>query len=167
MRKISALVIVASLAACGSKTFVSGHPTRQAQFVHVAANVEGALATSEYGDRCRTPCNLPLLADRGGAITISAPGFASQRHLVGSEYLLVEPPPSSISGSVFKGGGLSGVKLGASASLGGPRKVAILDEGYLLVELAALTEGEADPLGADELTSGQRYTLDEWEARAK
>lgn len=167
MRKLAILLVVPALAACGSKNFVSGHAMKQAQFLHVAANIDGALATSEYGDSCRTPCNLPLLADRGGKVTITAPGYASQRHLVSSEYLLVEPPPTTISASVITGGRWSGVSVGASTSLAGPRKVAVLDEGLLLVELDQLEEGEVDTLAPDELTTGKRYSLEEWEDRAK
>lgn len=155
------------LASCGAKNFVSGHPTSQAQFLFVDANVDGALVTSEYGDSCRTPCNIPLLADRGGKVMISAPGHASQRHLVGSEYLVVTPPPTTVSASVFTGGRWSGVSVGASTSFSGPKRIAVLDEGLLLVELQPLGEGEVDPLQPGELTTGRRYTLDEWEARAK
>ena len=169
---MSARLILAStlvplgLSACASPNFVAGHPTKQAQYLHVAANVDGARATSEYGQGCDTPCNLPLLADRGGTVTVTAAGYASQRHRIGSEYLLVEPPAPSVGASIITGGRRSGVMIGASVP-SGPRRVAVLEEGFLFVELVALGRGEPDPLGPDEITSGERLTVEEYEARER
>lgn len=71
----------ALLSACA----VNGHsPLKRSAPVKIVTAPAGALAESEYGDSCVTPCSLRLLMSRGGAIRITKEGYEDYEVDIGS-----------------------------------------------------------------------------------
>jgi hypothetical protein len=73
------------LASCVGGDFL----TRNA-LVRIESSPSGALATSEYGDSCKTPCSLRLPTDRGESIHISKAGYEDYETYVGSHFSKVK-----------------------------------------------------------------------------
>ena len=63
---------------------VSSKPLKRSAAIKVVTSPAGALAETEYGDSCYTPCSLRLLRNRGGEITLSKEGYEQQIHSIGS-----------------------------------------------------------------------------------
>lgn len=58
--------------------------------VKIESSPPGAMATSEYGDSCTTPCSLRLPTDRGGSIRIAKAGYEDYETYVGSHFSKVK-----------------------------------------------------------------------------
>ncbi len=54
---------------------VGGNPLVHSQSIRINSTPAGAIATSEYGDSCRTPCNLRLRTSRGGHVRVARDGY--------------------------------------------------------------------------------------------
>ncbi len=82
MARLFGVVIYSSaLSACA----VNGHSLLENSApVKIMTAPSGAIAKSEYGDTCVTPCSLRLLMSRGGAITIAKEGYEDYAAHVGS-----------------------------------------------------------------------------------
>ena len=59
--------------------------------VKIRTNPEGALATSEHGDSCVTPCTLRIRTGKGGFIRLSKDGYEDVDVYVGSHFDPVRP----------------------------------------------------------------------------
>ncbi len=77
----SILALAGLLSGC-----VGGNPMVRNAPVKIRTNPEGALATSEYGDSCTTPCSLRLRTSRGGMIRITKEGHEDVEVFVGSHH---------------------------------------------------------------------------------
>jgi hypothetical protein len=69
----------ASLSGC-----VGGNPLVNNSSVKIRTSPAGALATSEYGDSCTTPCKLRLRTSKGGTIRISKAGYEEETVSIGT-----------------------------------------------------------------------------------
>lgn len=79
--RIGACLIALFASGCA----VNGHSfLKRSAPVKIATNPAGAVATSEYGDSCVTPCSLRLLMSRGGDITITKEGYEPYIAEIGS-----------------------------------------------------------------------------------
>lgn len=149
------------LAGCAQRQFVKGHGLDPSETVLVVINPKGALAVTNYGNSCRTPCYLPLLRARGGDITVSLDGFHTERVTVTSSVsdtavarrtadLAVEaldPDPVGL--------GLTAL----AQLLDGKGGVMALNERDLMIELRSLAPGEEDLLGNAEPLTGERVPI--------
>ena len=62
---------------------VSSRPFESSDSISITSTPSGALATTNYGDSCRTPCKLRLLSGSGGTVTVEKEGFEVQEIEVG------------------------------------------------------------------------------------
>lgn len=65
---------------------VGGNPLVNKGRVKIRTSPEGALATSEYGDSCTTPCSLFLRTSKGGTIRISKAGYEAETVSIGTYF---------------------------------------------------------------------------------
>ncbi|WFL77092.1 hypothetical protein P7228_14015 [Altererythrobacter arenosus] len=161
-RGVFPVLLASAVAACGPNYFVKGHSLAPAESVTIATYPTGALATNAQGNRCVTPCKLPLLTGDGGEITISKEGYHTERHYVGvqdskrklamrSADLAVEaidPDPVTM-----------GLTLLAHAA-SGKGGVQELDVRSIQSELIPLKEGEEDLLAPAQPVTGERIPID-------
>ncbi|MBD2842599.1 hypothetical protein [Erythrobacter rubeus] len=165
MRTMAVYTIVAitlGLGGCAKFEGVEGHALAPAEAVHVATLPASAIASNGHGQRCRTPCSLPLLRATGGDITIALDGYHTERLRISSDvsdrYMAertrtyaveaIDPDPASM-GLTLLGHALSG--------RGGVRT---LETNEIRVELIRLAEGEEDLLAAAQPLTGERIPID-------
>jgi hypothetical protein len=65
---------------------VGGNPLVNNSSVKIRTSPAGALATSEYGDSCKTPCSLRLRTSKGGTIRISKAGYEDETLSIGTHF---------------------------------------------------------------------------------
>ncbi|WP_067787626.1 hypothetical protein [Paraurantiacibacter namhicola] len=142
--------------------FVKGHGLAPSETAHIVTLPAGALAQTNYGDSCRTPCYLPLLRDRGGEITVSAPGFHTERFTVTSSVSAQQVAQRTTSMAV-EASDPDPVALGLTALanvMDGRGGVMELDERDFQIELRPLAEGEEDLLAPATPLTGERVPID-------
>lgn len=162
IKSLGALGIVVALSGCANAFGVKSNPLAPAQSVTVATMPAGALATNGHGNSCVTPCQIPLMTDRGGEITVALGGFQTERVQVTSSVSerrlamrsanvaveAIDPDPASILLTA----------LGHAAS--GKGGVMSLDNRHLELELTPLAEGEEDLLAPAVPSTGERIPID-------
>jgi hypothetical protein len=79
----SALLCAGALAVSG---FVGGNPLVHSQSVRIRTDPPGAVATSEHGDSCITPCRLRLRTSRGGIIRVAHASYEPVDVVVGTRH---------------------------------------------------------------------------------
>jgi hypothetical protein len=75
------LTTMTLLSGCVGGNFLVNNST-----VKIRTTPRDALATSEYGDSCRTPCTLRLRTSRGGTIRLSKAGYEDEEISIGSHF---------------------------------------------------------------------------------
>ena len=107
-------VLLLSTAALASAC-VNGHSFLERNSpVTIVTNPSGALAQSEYGDSCVTPCKLRLLLSRGGTIRVTKDDY--------------EPAERTVNSRLAKGFAVAGATAEAAYYLDDPDPVDIVDD---------------------------------------
>lgn len=79
IKAASLILLAVATSAC-----VGGNPLVHSNAVRVRSTPTGALATSEYGDSCTTPCRLRLRTSRGGVIRVTHQGYEPAEVSIGT-----------------------------------------------------------------------------------